>query len=62
MTFYINTVTHEIHKSTCSYLPVTNRSTLGNFDYPSEAVSYAKRQGYNNADGCYYCCNQSHTK
>ncbi len=62
MTFYINTQTHEVHKSDCDHKPTVNLSTLGSFNYPSEAIAYAKRSGYSNADGCYYCCNQSHTK
>lgn len=43
MTFYINTLTHEVHKSTCDRLPFINRATLGDFTYPSDAVAYAKR-------------------
>ncbi len=63
--FYINKETHEVHKSSCDYANPTkypNIVYLGDFDYPSTAISYAKRNGYSNADGCYYCCNQSHTK
>lgn len=59
--FYINTQTHEVHKSSCSRRPSVNSNLLGYFNYPSEAVNYAKRLGYSNADGCYYCCNSSHT-
>ncbi len=62
MVFYINQLTHEVHKSTCSYVGYPNVIHLGIFDYPSEAVLYALKNGYSNADGCAYCCPQSHTK
>ncbi|WP_195483414.1 hypothetical protein [Fusobacterium varium] len=65
MTFYINTATHEVHKSSCEYANPSkypNIVRLGDFSYPSDAVSYARRTGYSNADGCAYCCPQSHTK
>lgn len=60
--FYINTVTHEAHKEDCSWKPHVNCAYLGIFDYPYQAVADAKRKGYYNADGCAYCCPQSHTK
>ena len=51
-----------VFKEVKKQLPNENIVYLGDFDYPSAAISYAKRNGYSNADGCYYCCNQSHTK
>ncbi len=62
MYFYINTVTHEIHKSSCNWRPTVNELFLGIFDYPYKAVSAALSLGYHNADGCAYCCPGSHTK
>lgn len=62
MKFYINTVTHEVHKDTCTRRPSVNEAYLGEFTYPSQAIIAAKHLGYSNADGCAYCCPQSHTK
>ena len=62
MRFYINTVTHEVHKSSCDRRPTVNESYLGIFNFPSQAVAHAKSCGYVNADGCAYCCPGSHTK
>lgn len=65
MTFYINNVTHEVHKSSCDYAKPTkypNIVYLGEYDYPYEAVAAAKKKGYHNADGCAYCCPKAHTK
>ena len=59
--FIINTVTQEVHKITYSWKPTVNIHDLGYLDYPSEAVTKAKSLGYSNADGCAYCCSQSHT-
>ena len=58
--FIINTVTQEVHKVTCSWKPTVNDYDLGNFTYPSEAIRNAKTLGYLEADGCAYCCPQSH--
>ncbi len=53
---------NEVHnETTCSHLPATyNRKTLGNFSNEIDAVSYAKRIGYTNADGCAHCCPLAH--
>lgn len=53
---------HEVHKSDCSYLPKEeNRTYLGTFDNCKDAVKEAKKY-YSNVDGCYYCCNDCHTR
>lgn len=62
MTFYINTVTHEIHKETCSRRPSIDETYLGIFAYPSLAITNAKRLGYSNPDVCSYCCPQLHSE
>lgn len=63
MYFYINKVSHEVHKSICEYVDsykYPNVILLGSYDYPSEAIRAAKSKGYSNADGCAYCCPGSH--
>lgn len=62
MTFYINIVTHEVHKHFCEFTKYPNITYLGEYNYPYEAVAAAKQKGYYKADGCAYCCPQSHTK
>ena len=67
MKYYVNknaqpTGEHEVHTSTCSYLPnLENREYLGEFDSCIDAVKEARRR-YNNVDGCAYCCPICHTK
>lgn len=56
MIYYINTVTHEIHKETCSRRPSMDETYLGIFNHPLLAITYAKRLRYSNADVCIYCC------
>lgn len=52
---------NEVHQTTCSHLPETkNQIQLGWFPNATSAVSYAKKNGYPNADGCYYCCTAAH--
>lgn len=65
MTFYVNSFSHEVHKSTCEYAnpaKYPNIKYLGEYDYPFQAVAAAKEKGFLNADGCAYCCPGSHTK
>lgn len=53
---------HEVHTSSCSYLPdADNRIYLGDFSNCKEAVKEARKY-YDNVDGCYYCCNDCHTR
>lgn len=65
--YYVNknaqlTGEHEVHKSTCSYLPdSSNLIQLGIFSNCADAVKKAKEY-YNNVDGCYYCCNACHKR
>lgn len=49
MYFYINIQTGEVHKETCEYAnpaKYPNIKFLGIFNYPSEAIRYAKNQGF----------------
>ena len=65
--YYVNqnaqpTGEHEVHKAGCEYLKkVVKRLTLGDFSNCHDAVREAKKH-YANSDGCYYCCNECHTK
>lgn len=65
--YYVNkkaqpTGEHEVHKSTCSYLPnSSNLIGLGYFSNCADAVKKAKEY-YMNVDGCYYCCNACHKR
>lgn len=54
---------NEVHTTICNHLPeYQNRRNLGSFANTKEAVAYAKRNGYSNVDGCYYCSNEAHHK
>jgi len=65
--YYVNknaqsTGEHEVHQSTCNYLPDSNnRIGLGYFSSCVEALREARKY-YNNVDGCYYCCKTCHRK
>jgi len=65
--YYVNknaqtTGEHEVHKTGCSYMPdYENKLSLGNFSNCKDAVKEAKKT-YSNVDGCYYCCNECHTR
>jgi hypothetical protein len=64
--YYVNTQPqssgdHEVHESTCSYLPdVQNRKYLGLFSNCHGAVQEAKKY-YPTADGCYFCSKACHS-
>ncbi len=63
--FYINTVTHEIHKVSCTYTDLSNYPNviyLGAYNSAIAAKKDAIRQGYKNADGCEKCSPETHTK
>lgn len=52
---------NEVHKSSCYYYLIANNTKyLGQFNNAIEAVTYAKKIGYYNADGCYYCSKEAH--
>ena len=67
--YYVNKVTtgnpnfnHEVHKSSCYYLPSeTNRIYLGYFSSCSDAIKAAKAY-FSNVDGCAICCPECHRK
>lgn len=66
-TYYVNdnaqnTGEHEVHKEGCSYMPIqSNLKYLGDYSNCRDAVRKAKEY-YASVDGCYYCCNECHTR
>mgnify|MGYP006205900393 CR=1 FL=1 len=53
---------HEVHTSECKFLQIAGSKTyLGLFLSCKEAVVNAKKT-YKESNGCYYCCNECHTK
>ena len=53
---------HEVHRTGCDWMPkAENRIYLGDFANCKDAVTAAKNH-YNDVDGCYYCCNDCHTR
>ncbi len=65
--YYVNrnaqpTGEHEVHTSLCGYKPLPENSVyLG--EYPScQAAMIKAREYYENVDGCYFCCNECHTR
>jgi hypothetical protein len=52
---------NEIHTADCSYLRlVKDKKFLGDFSNCYDAIIMARRMGYPNADGCYYCSKSCH--
>lgn len=65
--YYFNNYTdsngkHEIHTSSCSFLPsVENRTYIGVFASCESAMKAAKEQyPQKHFDGCYFCCRECH--
>lgn len=64
--YYINTNKdskgyNEVHKHGCSWLTKAySKVKLGEFSNATAAVNYAKRIGWKDADGCYFCCPEAH--
>ncbi|MFV0479240.1 MAG: hypothetical protein ACK5LZ_01525 [Anaerorhabdus sp.] len=56
--FYMNTRSHEVHKSDCNYCNSKTQKYLGEFKFPYLAVNAAKKT-YSDADGCKHCCPRS---
>ena len=68
MTFYYVSIKaqangdHEVHRSTCVLMPTKeNIKYLGSFDDCFAAVREAKKY-FPQANGCYICSNECHTK
>jgi len=52
---------NEVHTTACEHLPLKqNQVPLGWHVNSREAIAHAKRIGWKDADGCYYCCNDTH--
>ena len=66
MRFYVNQNAqnngdHEVHRATCSWLPESeNCQYLGDLATSQEVVREARKY-YNQVNGCYYCCPETHT-
>lgn len=64
--YLINKNTQEVHLRICKEMKkisYINLDNLGEHVDSHSAVSYAIGiAGYKNADGCKYCCPESHTK
>ena len=53
---------YEVHTSSCAHGPlIENRINLGIFHNSSEAIREAKKY-YNNVNGCFFCCPESHRR
>lgn len=65
--YYVNknaqpTGEHEVHQASCGWMPrEENCISLGLHENCHSAVRKAKEY-YSNVDGCYYCCNECHSK
>ncbi|MFV0380360.1 MAG: hypothetical protein ACK5KQ_06025 [Anaerorhabdus sp.] len=56
--FYMNSKSHEVHKSDCRYCNPETQKYLGEFKFPYLAVREGKKT-YDDADGCKNCCPRS---
>ncbi len=53
---------HEVHVEGCSWLALAHSTTfLGNFLSCQSAIAAARNYRWN-VDGCYYCCENCHTR
>lgn len=52
---------NEVHTTECTRKSKPENSvSLGYHSNAKAAVNYAKLNGWKEADGCYYCCNEAH--
>lgn len=52
---------NEVHVCTCAYRPTPqHRVNIGWHANAIDAVAYAVRNGYTDADGCGKCCKEAH--
>ena len=51
---------HEVHVEGCSFMP-DSKKDLGLHSSCRSAVTESKKT-YAQSNGCYYCCNECHTK
>ncbi|OIQ52224.1 hypothetical protein BerOc1_00698 [Pseudodesulfovibrio hydrargyri] len=65
--YYVNkhaqrTGEHEVHTSLCGYRPQPDNCIyLGEFKSCQGAIAKA-REYYADADGCYFCCRECHSR
>lgn len=60
--FYIDTITHLVHKKNCPWKRQIDCIFLGNFNYVYQAITEAKRRGFNKVNSCIHCCSESYTE
>ncbi len=54
---------YEVHTLGCTHFPKDNYIYLGEFFGCKSAIVEAKRlYPHRDINGCYYCCNECHTK
>ncbi|TNF69694.1 MAG: hypothetical protein EP298_02210 [Gammaproteobacteria bacterium] len=54
---------HEVHTDTCRYRPnLLGGTDLGKHLSCQSAVEEAKKRGYKQVNGCYYCSRECHTQ
>jgi hypothetical protein len=63
--YYVNNIPqstgeHEVHILGCSWFP-SDADYLGEFSNCEDAIEEAKNH-HDNVDGCYWCCNECHTR
>ncbi len=52
---------NEVHTTFCQHRPdVCNQVSLGWHANAVDAVAFARRNGYPDADGCYFCSSEAH--
>lgn len=51
---------HEVHVITCSFFPLDS-TDLGEHRNCAEAIKTA-RNTYTQSNGCFYCCNECHSR
>lgn len=58
MLYCIDLKTSQVHVLGCRHIPQksVDKSFLGRFGNPNDAVSDAKSKGFSNANGCLHCC------
>lgn len=64
MLYCIDLKTSAVHILGCSHTPHKNaeKTYLGRFDNPNDAVADAESKGYSKAFACIYCCFSAYTK
>lgn len=64
MLYCIDLKTNEIHVLGCRYIPSKHqdKSFLGRFNNPNDAIAEAKFKGFLDVNACFYCCFSTYMK